>query len=79
MASEKLAGFAYAVLSRISDIGFLCEKTCKETSLIRDAALMTGCKGEVEEDGLSATAAAGGVDIVVALLVLGGRCRRSLL
>lgn len=55
MASEKLAGFEYAVLSRISDIGFLWEKTCKETSLILAAAVMTGCNGELE--GVSATAA----------------------
>ena len=55
MASEKLAGFEYAVLSRISDIGFLWEKTCKEPSLILAAAVMTGCNGELE--GVSATAA----------------------
>lgn len=70
MASEKLAGFEYAVLSRISDIGFLWEKTCKETSLILEAAVMTGCNGELE--GVSATAAeeVGVVDILFFILYI---------
>ena len=70
MASEKLAGFEYAVLSRISDIGFLWEKTCKETSLILAAAVMTGCNGELE--GVSATAAeeVGVVDILFFILYI---------